>query len=227
MAQADEQALLTPQSSVVDASSTEDDLPLGARLHAARQRHKLTLVQVNLETKIPIWYLQAMEEEKFALLPRGPVAADMVRAYAAYLRLDPNRALAEYRSHHDTRPFKPLPSLGGAPAPREIPRWISVAVAAALAFALSVGAIWFFARDQVAILGGNLRGLIVRPTATVTPSPTVPPTITPRPTRSPTMTRTPSPTAPPSPTTGPTATTQPTAASAPTTTSAPAATTGP
>ena len=221
MTEADEQALLEPQAVVVDAGPDDAHLPLGARLHAARQHRKLTLVQTNLETKIPIWYLQAMEEEKFALLPRGPVAVDMVRTYAAYLGLDANRAVAEYRSHHDASPFKPLPSLGGAPAPREIPPWISIAVAALLALALGAGAIWYFARDEVAVLGGNLRSLVVQPTATATPSPTVRPTITPRPTRLPTATRTPDPTPQPSPTTAPTAT------SAPATTGVPAATAGP
>jgi CheY-like chemotaxis protein len=48
-----------------------EQLPLGARLRAARQRRRITLVQAELDTKIRMSYIQAMEEEKFSLLPHG------------------------------------------------------------------------------------------------------------------------------------------------------------
>src|SRR5262249_7438633 len=43
-------------------------LPLGQRLRAARQHKRITLVQAELESKVRMHYIQAMEEEKFALL---------------------------------------------------------------------------------------------------------------------------------------------------------------
>lgn len=197
MDHASEQALLEAPAPSGEIDPDEASLPLGPRLRAVRQRRKLTLVQVNLETKIPIWYLQAMEEEKFSLLPRGPAAIDMVRTYATYLGLNPAQALAEYRAHHDASPFRPLPSLGGTPEPREFSPWLGILVAAALALALGFGGIWYFAGERVSTLGNNVRGLVFRPTATATPSPTMTPTVIPTPTLSPTPTETPSPTVTP------------------------------
>ena len=183
MGHADERALLQTSTPVEAPNADELALPLGARLHAIRQRRKLTLVQVNLDTKIPMWYLQAMEEEKFSLLPRGPVAVEMIRTYANYLGLDASHAVADYHAHHDASPFKPIPSLGGSPEPREISPWTGIMIAALLALVLSCGSILYFAPDQVGAFGSNLRtnlgGLVTRPTATVTPSPTVPTTVTP------------------------------------------------
>lgn len=183
MAHADEHTLLTPQDQPTPSEHPEDDrLPLGARLHSARQRRRLSLVQVNLETRIPVPYLQAIEEEKFSLLPRGQAAVQMVQTYATYIGLDSARALADYRGQHDTTPFKPIPSLGGAPAPRIIPVWVGVLVAAILALAIGLGALWYVAGDKLPILRSNLRGLVAQPTATMTTAPTIPPTVTPRPT---------------------------------------------
>lgn len=183
MAHADEHTLLTPQAGPAPSEYPEDEhLPLGARLHSARQRRRLSLVQVNLETRIPVPYLQAIEEEKFSLLPRGQAAVQMVQTYATYLGLDSARALADYRGQHDTLPFKPIPSLGGAPAPRTIPVWVGVVVAVILALALGLSGLWYLAGDKLPILRSNLRGLVAQPTATVTAAPTIPPTVTPRPT---------------------------------------------
>ena len=183
MGHADEHTLITPPVQQVASEYPEDDhLALGARLHSARQRRRLSLVQVNLETRIPVPYLQAIEEEKFSLLPRGQPSAQMVQTYATYLGLDTARALAEYRGQYDTTPFKPIPSLGGAPAPRTIPTWIGVVVALILALAIGLGGLWYLAGDKLPILRSNLRGLVARPTATGTPAPTAPPTVTPRPT---------------------------------------------
>ncbi len=180
MAHADEQTLMERGALLSGAEPANEGLPIGARLHEARQRRKLSLVQVNLETSIPIWYLQAMEEEKFSLLPRGPVAAQMVRNYAAHVGLDASRALVDYRSHHDALPFKPMTNLGGAPLPRQIPIWVSVVVAAALALALGGGALWWLAGDRLPVLRNNLRGLISPATPIMTPQPAIPATVTPR-----------------------------------------------
>jgi CheY-like chemotaxis protein len=183
MAHADEQTLMAERGAPIDDGPADEGLPLGRRFHEARQRRKLSLVQVNLETRIPIWYLQAMEDEKFSLLPRGPAAQQMIQEYAAYLRLDVARALADYRAHHDTAPFRPMAHLGGAPAPRQVPIWVSVVVAAILALAIGGGALWWLVGDSVPVLRSNLRGLIAPPgtTETVTPEPAPEVTVTPEP----------------------------------------------
>jgi len=172
MTHADEQPLLRATDPIAPGFTVDESLPLGARFRVARQGRKASLVQINLETKIPIWYLQAIEEEKFSLLPRGDVAAQMVRTYAEYLQLDGERALRDYRANYDSSPFRQLNSLGSPPPRREIPLWTGILIAALLALAIGIGTIWFVARDEMAVLGDNLRGLVTSPATTTTPLPT-------------------------------------------------------
>jgi CheY-like chemotaxis protein len=189
-------------------------LPLGQRLHAARQRKRITLVQAELETRPPVrmHYIQAMEEEKFSLLPRGPVAEELLRTYAAYIGINANQALDEYRRLHFTTPIEPPAALGGMVLAWRPPRWAIRALAAVLAVAVGCGGIWFYDPNGVSALAGRARLLLAASTATPIPTPTVLPTTTPTmmptPTTMPTATATPTATMTPTP--EPTATTSPT-----------------
>jgi DNA-binding response OmpR family regulator len=118
-----------------------DALPLGQRLSTARHRRQLSLVQAEIETKIRMWYLQAMEEEKFAMLPRGEGSEQLVRTYATYLGLDAARAVEEFRTQHYNPPPQPLAALGGSPLSRRLPRWPLFVLTVVLALAVSIGAI--------------------------------------------------------------------------------------
>jgi transcriptional regulator with XRE-family HTH domain len=147
MSEAEEMALLRltrvePAPSPVDAQS--DALPLGARLRQERLRRHLTLVQIENDLKIRMSYLQAMEDEKFTLLPRGPVTEQMLRSYADYLNLDPLPLVEEFRRHHYVEPIEPLPALGGTTLQRSFPRWLLILAAVVLALAVSFGAIYYF-----------------------------------------------------------------------------------
>lgn len=160
-------------------------LPLGQRLHAARQRKRLTLVQAELETRptVPMHYIQAMEEEKFSLLPRGEMAEELLRSYATFVGVDVANAVDEYRRLHYIAPLEPPSSLGGAPAPRRLPAWPISIVAAVLAIAVGLGAIWAY--DSAGLLALAQRaGLIAAPTSAPTSAPA--PTAAPAPTSAPT-----------------------------------------
>lgn len=144
MSEAEELALLrAPQAPVAAAVAHADDPPqgLGARLRAERLRRQYTLVQVENELKIRMSYLQAMEDEKFTLLPRGPVALEMVRSYAGHLGMPVNEVLSEFKQNFYIEPVAPPPALGGPRMPRSIPRWVIMLTAIILALALAVGAI--------------------------------------------------------------------------------------
>jgi CheY-like chemotaxis protein len=184
-------------------------LPLGQRLHAARQRKRITLVQAELETRPPVrmHYIQAMEEEKFSLLPRGPMAEELLRIYAAYVGIDANQALDEYRRLHFTTPIEPPPALGGTALAWRPPRWAILIVAAVLALAVGCGGIWLYDPNGVNALAGRARLLIAASTATPIPTPTALPTTTPTVTLTPsaTLTVTATPTATATPTPEPTA----------------------
>ncbi len=203
-----EHTLLQERAAAEVYTGNIEELPLGARLRAARQRGNLSLVQVELDTKLRIWYLQAMEETRFGMLPRG-MAEQMLRTYAGYLGLNVEHAVADYREEFADLPVQPLAHLGGKPEPREIPRWLVILASALLALVLGIGGLWFLAPDQVVALNTNLRTIINPPTATATPTITPPPTLTP--TRTPvptatataTATATPPPTATPAPTVAP------------------------
>jgi CheY-like chemotaxis protein len=193
---------------VVEDLSDIGQLPLGQRLHAARLRKRLTLVQAELETRpsVPMHYIQAMEEEKFSLLPRGPMAEELLRSYATYVGVDLAAALDEYRRLHYVAPVEPPSSLGGAAAPRRLPGWVVRAAAALLAVTVGCSAIWGYDSAGVLALAQRAGVLAAPPTSTALPTSTTLPTSTPRPTASPTATARPTSTPRPTATVAPTPT---------------------
>lgn len=196
----EEQRLLNQHSSASDEAlipAEATQLSLGRRLHAARQHKRISLVQAELESKLRMHYIQAMEEEKFSLLPRGPVAEELLRTYATYIGVDVGQALDEYRRLHYSTPIEPLPALGGIAAPRTLPGWTIRLLAVILALLVGLGGIWLLDPTGVTALAGRARMLVAPPTATPTPTATALPTVTTTPTARPTATNTPLPTVPP------------------------------
>lgn len=177
-----------------------EQLPIGQRLHAARQRRRITLVQAELESKIRMHYIQAMEEEKFSLLPRGAVAGDLLRTYAAYLGLNVSLVVDEYQRLHYSSPVEPPTALGGAARQRTVPRWAIRLVAIVLALLIGFGGLWQIDPLGMQMLAGRARALVVPPAATATPTATLLPTPTMMPTPMPTPTPTNAPTITPVPT---------------------------
>ena len=187
-----------------------NQLPLGARLKTARQRRRLTLVQAELDTKLRMYYVQAMEEEKFSLLPSGSAAEEMLRTYGAYLGLNVAEALDEYRRRHFSNPTTPPIALGGVRPARQLPRWITWVVAVILALALGGGAIYLFDPNWLFVMGDRAWALVTPPTATPEPTQTPPPTQAPTPTATSTPGPTDTPTLTPTVTPRPTSTPRPT-----------------
>jgi len=148
MSEAEEMALLRTSPANPAASAPPETADpgepgsLGRQLRSERLRRHLTLVQVENEVKIRMSYLQAMEDEKFTLLPRGPVAIQMVRDYAAYLGLDAAALADQFRDEHYVEPIEPPRALGSPSAGRGLPRWLILLVAVLLALAVAAGAIY-------------------------------------------------------------------------------------
>jgi CheY-like chemotaxis protein len=172
MSEAEELAMLrTPPASTVQQPDPAPDLGedggVGSQMRAERLRRHLTLVQVENELKIRMSYLQAMEDAKFTLLPRGPAALQMVKQYADHLGLDASTVLDEFRAQGYDDVVAPLPALGGRALPRSLPRWVALLAAVLLALAVGLGAIVifdpnFFARlpEFFAALWAQLLGLL-------------------------------------------------------------------
>ncbi len=74
---------------------------LGERLQEARQRLGVTLREAAEFTKIRTDYLQAMEANQFESIPLADVyKRGFVKVYARYLRLDDEKAGADFNTHH-------------------------------------------------------------------------------------------------------------------------------
>ncbi len=69
---------------------------IGSSLRQARERRGLQLADVQRETRIRARYLQALEEERFELLPGEAYVKGFLRSYADFLGLVPQLYLDEY-----------------------------------------------------------------------------------------------------------------------------------
>lgn len=103
---------------------------LGSSLRQARVRRGIELAQVAAATQIRVRYLQALEDERFELIPGGVYAKGFLRAYADYLGLDSRLFVDEYNARFAAEEAEPAPGqLEVPPAPV---RPYGVAIAAAL-----------------------------------------------------------------------------------------------
>jgi cytoskeleton protein RodZ len=68
----------------------------GSKLKQAREARQLTLHEIEWATKIRAEFLQALEEDRFDLLPSGTHARGFLRSYARYLGLDADALVDEY-----------------------------------------------------------------------------------------------------------------------------------
>jgi hypothetical protein len=74
----------------------------GSSLREARVRRGVELAQVAAETRIRRRYLQALEDERFDLLPGSVYAKGFLRAYADYLGLESQLFVDEYNARFST-----------------------------------------------------------------------------------------------------------------------------
>ncbi|HEU5142649.1 MAG TPA: helix-turn-helix domain-containing protein [Solirubrobacterales bacterium] len=70
---------------------------VGAALRDARSRRDLELEEVEAAIKIRVRLLRAIEDEDWDLLPGGAYTRGFIRSYAAFLGLDGERLVDEYR----------------------------------------------------------------------------------------------------------------------------------
>lgn len=71
---------------------------LGSWLRQAREAKRLSLEDVERETRIRAQFLAALEEEDFAKLPGDVYARGFLRNYARFLGLDPQEAVQRYKA---------------------------------------------------------------------------------------------------------------------------------
>jgi cytoskeleton protein RodZ len=107
---------------------------LGSSLREARVRRGIELPQVAAATQIRMRYLQALEDERFELIPGSVYAKGFLRAYADYLGLESQLFVDEYNARfetEDTAPAPPQLELRASP----VRRYVGVPVVLLLALA--------------------------------------------------------------------------------------------
>src|ERR1700751_5610151 len=83
---------------------------IGGSLREARLKRNLTPADVQKAIRIRDRYLQALEEERWELLPGDAYVKGFLRTYADYLGLDGNLYVDEYNNrfaHYEELPFVP------------------------------------------------------------------------------------------------------------------------
>lgn len=127
-----------------DGPAGLDGASLGEWLHDARVRAGLTLAEAEHGTRISGVYLEAIEADRFEVLPAPIYARGFVRSYARYLGLDEQRA-RDMLPADMPRPvgLEPLPGLRrsrvGALPSFNGPRVLALAVVLLLVIAMALG----------------------------------------------------------------------------------------
>jgi len=205
----------------------------GETLRQARRGRDLTLEDAERETRIPLKYLAALEDQDYDPLPSSVYARGVLRTYASFLDLEPEPLLEQFRpprareERNPIRPAIPLTAAGSAISWSTVGGLLLALVVLAGAIALAV-----YLYGQYVALSDSLQapeprsapgGLDV-PEALVAPWTPLPrPTASPVPTESPAVEEpalageapTPGPGTPaasPTPATSPSATPRPSAA---------------
>ena len=76
----------------------------GDRLRREREMRGITLEEITESTKISRRHLEALESEHFDQLPGGVFNKGFVRAYARFLGIDEDRAVADYAAASNEQP---------------------------------------------------------------------------------------------------------------------------
>ena len=128
------------QSAAYSADPDDESAPntLGRRLRASRLESGFTLEQAAEETRISYGYLDAIEADRFDILPAPVYVRGFVRLYSRFLGIDPEEAIEQLPADLPPPPgLEPLPGLrlreGVGVLPRVGRRWLLLALVAAIA----------------------------------------------------------------------------------------------
>jgi len=118
-------------------------LEIGEALRTGRARAGLRLTDVETATRIPLPFLQALEEERFDRLPAGFYRRSYLREYAAFLGLDAERCVDAYEERFAPPDPDVVPALAPIARPSPLRALRSPAALVALvAVAIAGAGIW-------------------------------------------------------------------------------------
>jgi len=91
---------------------------VGRKLREAREKHNYNLEQIARDTHISKQFLEALEEENFAVMPGDTYVLGFLRNYAEYLGLNPEEMIGLYRNLRIQEQPMPMSELLQGPGPR-------------------------------------------------------------------------------------------------------------
>jgi cytoskeleton protein RodZ len=105
------------------------DFP-GASLRARREARGLSLLDVYAHVRVPVQYIEAMEQGRIHELPVKTYVFGFIRTYCEFLGLDPEPYIDNYRTCTQTRhaASRFLPNTVSVQAGRR-PRWMTELIA--------------------------------------------------------------------------------------------------
>jgi cytoskeleton protein RodZ len=133
---------------------------IGTSLREARARRGIDLVRAEADTKIRAKYLQALEDERFEILPAETYVKGFLRTYAEYLGLDGHLYVDEYNSRFASSDEPPVSARARRqPRPRASESsLVVVALAGIVAIAVLVVVAFRFSTDEPPANPANLGG---------------------------------------------------------------------
>lgn len=96
---------------------------LASILKAARTKAGVSLEEAEVQTKVRLKYLEALETGQYHLLPAEAYNIGFIRAYAEYLKLNPDKIVRLYREERSQRVFQPRAEKQVALAPQRTVDW--------------------------------------------------------------------------------------------------------
>jgi cytoskeletal protein RodZ len=139
-----------------DVGAEAEPIPFGGWLRRQRELRQVSLREIADVTKISIRYLEALEENRFDVLPAPVFAKGFLREYSRYVGLDPDEVVNTYLTAHSETQPEEEDEPWTAPRRRQSLEWTSgllLALAVVVVLAL-VALVAFYAersRDAPAI----------------------------------------------------------------------------
>jgi cytoskeletal protein RodZ len=88
----------------------------GENLRRERELRGVSLREIAEGTKIPLRFLEALEDDRIDVLPGGLFPRSFVKQFAAFVGLDPERTVADFLAHHGRREPEATPPRSERPA---------------------------------------------------------------------------------------------------------------
>lgn len=122
---------------------------IGTSLREARLRQGIDFARVEAETRIRAKYVQALEDERFEVLPAETYVKGFLRTYAEYLGLDGQLYVDEFNSRFASAEEPPVASRPSSrPRSRRESSFVVVALAGIVAVAVLVVVAFAFSNER-------------------------------------------------------------------------------